>query len=255
MNGITNLFKSLSISKTKRVLIGYADTEGAPHRSDSKSSLWNMAIIFKYIVDDEFKVLEDCFHVAHFAMPKHIEKQSVSTPLKTHISAIKHLKEQHNCDDVCLCFWNAGHDNAVLGYYDVLTHFDTVDLLKCARDVSENKYSSYSIGNLCRQFNLVTNNTDSLHTALGDTIRLIKLLPRVGITNPELMLSYRKSHNTKTTNHETKSKSYQSGRGTVVEKNMPHGNKTVHRAKKHPTTRNSKVTDAINRAKGNHTIE
>jgi hypothetical protein len=121
-------------------------------------------------------------------MPKNLEKRTVTKPLKTHISAINHIRDEHRCDEVVLGFWNAPHDNAVLKYYDVLTDFKTVDLLKCARELSWNKYESYSIGKLCKQFNVMSD--EDIHTGLGDTLRMIKILPRVGITSVRFMKPY-----------------------------------------------------------------
>lgn len=196
MNSLTTYFSSLNISKRHiRTLVGYADTEGAPHRNDGKSSLWNMAIIFKHVVDNNsYKILEECFHVTHFAMPKKVDKHLVSKPFKTHLDTIDHLKKEHDCDRICLCFWNAPHDNAVLRYYDALGNFDTVDLLRCARDNSTVKYKSFSIGDLSKEFNF---KSSSLHTGLGDTLRMIKILPKVGIESPEKMSQYINRTNTK----------------------------------------------------------
>lgn len=255
MNVITNLFSSLKIKK--RILLGYADTEGAPHRAKSSSSLWNMAVIFKYIVDDDFNVLEECFHVTHFAMPKRIEKSQVTQPLKTHMSTIEHLKDTHNCDTVCLCFWNAPHDNAVLRYYESLSIFDTVDLLKCARDCSNNKYESYSIGALCRQFNVRSD--EAIHTGLGDTIRMIKILPRVGITEPKKMSPYIIKNVTTVAkpNHVQETIGEQRSISTIKKDEVHHHHQQakdgVRTREKHTTSsRSGRITDAIRRAKSHN---
>lgn len=183
-------FENLKI--TKKYLIGYADSEGAPHRGDGKSSLWNLAIIFKHIVDDNFIVVDECFHVTQFAMPKHSRKGDVTVPLQTHFDTINYLKNLHNCDRICLCFWNAPHDSAVLDtYQQSVLDIDTVDLLLCAKEHSKNMFKSYSIEKLCKQFNISTR--ESVHTALGDTIRMIHILPHVGISEPSKMLPYKKS--------------------------------------------------------------
>lgn len=182
MNVLTAIFETLTINKPspRRLLIGFADTEGVPHRKDSNSSLWNLVIIFKYITDENFNQLEECMHVTHFAMPKNLTKATVKKPLMTHIDAINHIKEAHDCNDVVLGFWNAPHDNAVLRYYDALTDFKTVDLLTVARECSGNKFDSYSIGYLAKKFNY--QQKEGIHTGLGDTLRMIKILPRVGIS-------------------------------------------------------------------------
>lgn len=208
MNNITQLFGKLKLSK--RILVGFADTEGAPHRKDGTSSLWNLVIIFKHIVDEDFNELESCMHVTHFAMPKNLEKRTVTKPLKTHISAINHIRDEHKCDEVVLGFWNAPHDNAVLKYYDVLTDFKTVDLLKCARECSGNKYESYSIGKLCKQFNVMSD--EDIHTGLGDTLRMIKILPRVGITSVRFMKPYI-NQKTKSITHKNVKKKRSSNNG------------------------------------------
>jgi hypothetical protein len=223
MNALTSLFKTLTIDSkvtTKRVLVGYADTEGVPNRGDGKSSLWDMCIIFKHIVDaTDYKVLDDCFHVCHVSLPKHQEKTTVKCNLKNHFDMIEHLKEKHSCDSICLCFWNAPHDNAVLRYYDI-TRFDTVDLLACARHYSDGKHESYSITNLCRKFNTLSNS--SIHTGLGDTIRMMNILPLVGITSPEKMSVFVK-HNSKyitssNTKRDNEKISCRRGQTTTVEK-------------------------------------
>lgn len=183
MNSLTKSFKSLSLSK--RILLGYADSEGAPYRGDGKSSLWDLCIIFKHVVDGEtFKSIEECFHVCHVSLPKYLTRSVVKSKLKHHFACVQHIKEEHSCDDICICFWNAGHDISVLKYYDIM-EFKTIDLLKCAKVHTKGKYDSYRLGDLCKRFNVTSDNP--IHTSLGDTIRMINVLPYLGITAPDKM--------------------------------------------------------------------
>lgn len=180
------LFQGLRL--TKRTLLGYADTEGVPHRGDGSSSLWDFCIIFKHIVaEDTFEILEDCFHVCHVTLPKHQEKSKVKKTLEAHFQSISHLQVAHRCDDICLCFWNSPHDMRVLGYYDMNKFAKTVDLLKCARARSPKKYESFSINKLCSS---MLHDGTSIHTGLGDTLRMISILPKVGISHPKCLLPY-----------------------------------------------------------------
>lgn len=267
MNSITNLLKSLSLQQQtkKRILVGFADTEGVPHRKDGSSSLWNLVVIFKYIVDEEFNQLEECMHVTHFAMPKNMDKMTVSKPLKTHISAINHIKEAHDCDDVVLGFWNAPHDNAVLNYYDALTDFKTVDLLKIAKDCSNNKFESYSIGKLSEQFNYQT--SESIHTGLGDTIRMIKILPRVGISGvyklkPYVNFDKKQTSNVKEKRHifrnvPTTSKESEDHDGKCNDTTKPKEKSRITRSRTDkgiPAPKDNPRTRAIRRAKENNRI-
>lgn len=113
-----------------RYLFGFADTEGAPHKKYSKSTLWDLSIVFRYVIDGEYKTLNDkVYHVCQFSMNQHAEKDSVRRPLKSFHSSVDHIKNHHKCDRVLLAFWNAPHDRAVLkksGFGDVWT----VDMMK-----------------------------------------------------------------------------------------------------------------------------
>lgn len=247
MNIITNLFQSLSLNSTRtRTLLAFADTEGTPHRGNGESSLWDMCIIFKHVVDgNDFKIIEDCFHVCHVSLPKNQSKKNVKSVLRHHFSTVAHLKEEHKCDNICLCFWGAPHDNAVLNYYNVLD-FDTVDLLTCARHCSDKKYDSYSIGKLCKQFNVRSD--ESIHTGLGDTLRMIDILPRVGIDSPEKMPPFKnhKSKHSSNTKHNVETTTAKRYSGTTIKKNENRNGKS--------TTSGNPRAKAVERAKQNATI-
>lgn len=188
MNSLTNSLRALTLKAPKRLLLGFADSEGAPHRGDGKSSLWDLCIIFKYVVDaDTFEILGDCFHVCHVSLPKYLTRNVVKTKLKHHFSVVQHIKEEHECQEVCIGFWNAGHDQSVLRYYDV-GGFWPLDLLKCARHHTGGLHESYNLGALCRKFNIET--LESIHTGLGDTLRMIHILPRLGISEPKKMSAF-----------------------------------------------------------------
>lgn len=178
------------MSNDRRTMLAFADSEGAPHRGKGESSLWDFCVVVKYIVSSEtFDVVEKCHHTFQFSMPKYMTRSVVKTSLKTHFDAINHLRVEHGCDDICFCFWNAPHDLSVLKYYD-LGNISTVDLLAVAKEATANKYKSYSIGSLCRQFGVEMTGNPKIHSGLGDVIRMIKLLPNLNITNTRMLLPY-----------------------------------------------------------------
>lgn len=199
MNSLSNSLRALTLKTPKRLLLGFADSEGAPHRGDGKSSLWDLCIIFKHVVDaDTFEIIEDCFHVCHVSLPKYLTRNMVKTKLKHHFSIVQHIREEHECQDVCIGFWNAGHDQSVLRYYDV-GGFWALDLLKCARHHTGGLHESYNLGALCRKFNIET--PESIHTGLGDTLRMIHLLPKLGISEPKKMSAFVKRTTDQKPNH------------------------------------------------------
>lgn len=170
-----------------RTLVAMCDSEGCPHKGDGKSSLWDFCAIFKYIVDEDFNLIENCFHTYQFSMPKYMTRTFVGTRLKSHFHMIEHLRKEHECDDVCFCFWNAPHDMRVLSYYGPCD-VKTVDLLVVAKKLSNNKYKSYNIGNLCEELKVESSTT--VHTGLGDVLRMIEILPHLGITSPKVLKPY-----------------------------------------------------------------
>lgn len=171
-----------------KTIIAISDSEGAPHRGQGQSSLWNFCIIMKYIVDsDTFELLQDCYHTFQFSMPKHLTRNVVKSSLSVHFEAINHVRKKYGCDNICFCFWNSPHDLSVLNYYD-LGKILTIDLLVLAKVVTKNKYDSYSISDLCKTLDVKTE--VKLHTAMGDVIRIIDLLPKLNIDNTKLLKSY-----------------------------------------------------------------
>lgn len=116
--------------KKLRYLFGFADTEGAPHKKFSKSNLWDLSIVFRYVIDGQYRTIDpNIYHVCQFSMNQHAEKNSVQRPLKSFRSSVDHIKKHHQCDRVLLAFWNDSHDRAVLkksGFGDVWT----VDMMK-----------------------------------------------------------------------------------------------------------------------------
>jgi hypothetical protein len=179
-------FSDLTVGDQKRYLFGYGDTEGAPHRQGSNSNLWNISIIFKYVVDPTGTILSKIFHTCNFSFEKNNPTPNIRIPLQTHLDSIVFLKELYECSDICICFWNAPHDKAVLRHYKVDQWFHTVDLLPIARSLNKN-IDNFSVGALAQRFGLRT--SERLHTALGDTNRMISLLPFLGISDPKVLVS------------------------------------------------------------------
>lgn len=186
-----------------RIMVALCDTEGAPHRGGGDSSLWDFCAIMHYVVDgDTFELLEECYHTFQFSMPKHLTRHVVKHSITSHFHAMDHIRQKYNCDGICFCFWNAGHDLSVLNYYDLGT-ITTVDLLAVARAHTKNTHESYSIENLCKEFDIKCN--VKLHSALGDVIRLGELLPYLGINDTTIYnTSVEKKKSTRKTTHEQK---------------------------------------------------
>ena len=119
-------------TKIMRYLFGFADTEGSPNRRSSSSSLWDFNIIFKYVVENNpvWKTTEDVYHICQFSCTKWC-RESNKSPLKSFNRSINYLMDHHNCDRICLCFWNAPHDRSIFkhsGLYD--SRITTLDLMK-----------------------------------------------------------------------------------------------------------------------------
>lgn len=114
-----------------KYLFGLADTEGVPHRKNSKSNLWDIAIVFKYVFQGEppWDTLEETYHVCQFSCAKWSTSDSIGPPLASFQNSIRHLLKHHDCDRLCLCFWNAPHDRAVLKKLNVAELY-TLDLMQ-----------------------------------------------------------------------------------------------------------------------------
>lgn len=169
-----------------RFLVGFSDTEGVPNKKGSKSSLWNFFTVISYIVDlkGDRPVIERVFHTLNLSIPKHQHSESdVIPPLECHLASLAYLKQIHSCDRIYLCFWNAPHDMGVLKHYNVNLGFSAIDLLRWARrfaPLHKGRITSFSLKNLSSHFNLKSNKTwDKAHTGIGDTFRMIELLPLV----------------------------------------------------------------------------
>lgn len=198
MQVLENLFARLSVSsarnRRKSYLVGFADTEGAPHRSD-KSNLWEFACVIDHIyyTDGEIKKLHSpiIFNVS--------TDKNASRTRKTHqhitnvISHINHIKTMYEVDDILLLFWGAGHDQAALKkcFGDKPLPFCIQDLLTIARSTCGKRFTSYSLENVFQASKNASDNTVSLfsqHSALGDTFRLQSIFWNLGlrIVNPKL---------------------------------------------------------------------
>lgn len=186
---LEELFQKLSIRTAttppqRRVLLGFSDTEGTPHRKNSTSSLHDLVILFRYVVDAKtFDIIETVDYMSHVALPKNVkDTKAVKGVLKTHFDAIKYFSKRADCESVCIGYWNAPHDKAVLRHYIDELPFQTVDLLHVARQLKPG-YKSYSLSHIAREHKI------KVHTALGDTLRLIQVLEKLQL-EPSLFLSF-----------------------------------------------------------------
>lgn len=172
-----------------KILLGYADTEGTPHKKNNASELWNVAIVFKYLIhnDNEAKP-EEIFNVAHLSLNKRADKKDVKDSLKTHFGAIEFIRKMYECDQVRVGFWGASHDMAVLSSYNMhdICPFVPIDLLSMARSLNKDndEIKSYNIGKLCEHFGVRVDEEHKVHTGLGDVIRMIQLFPHLGMNDP-----------------------------------------------------------------------
>lgn len=161
-----------------RTLVGYGDTEGTPHNPSNDSELWNMYIVFKHVIHDDDDV-QQIFHVTHLSINKNADKKQIRPALSTHYSCIQNLKDFYNCDDVRVGFWGASHDIAVLNSYDVKHDIQALDLLAVVRNSNVDD-GPYNIGRMCVKHNIVDVDAH-IHTALGDVLRMVKLLEKLGV--------------------------------------------------------------------------
>jgi hypothetical protein len=171
-----------------KIVIGYCDTEGTPHVRSNESELWNVAIVFKHVVDTEGVVKpQDIFHVTHLSLNKKAKRSDIKKPLGVHFKAIEFIKETYDAGNVHVGFWGAGHDMAVLKSYGQPIPFIPFDLLSIAKRINkDNGLQSYNIGNLCNHFGV--HGKIRIHTGLGDVLRTIDLLPYLGISTSDLLV-------------------------------------------------------------------
>lgn len=163
-----------------RVLVGFGDTEGTPHVKTNNSELWNIAILFKHVTSGE--KVDDIFHVAHLVINKRAQKNEVKDSLRAHFQAVEYIRDMYQCDKVHVGFWNAPHDIAVLNSYQEKYPIHAFDLLKMARERNKD-IKSFNIGKLCDEFGVEC--SEKVHTGLGDVIRMVSLLPHLGISTSE----------------------------------------------------------------------
>lgn len=185
------LRKVIKKSNLKRHLIGFADSEGVPHRNH-KNNLWNVSIIFKFIVDEEFVNVNDIFHTTHFACQKNIGSD-YNDSVRTYFNHLEMLKARYETDSIYLCFWNAPHDVAVLKKCGI-DNYKYIDLLKWAQHTEfSEKPKNYTINEMFKTFK-GKGELNSLHTGLGDTVRMIKIYEHIqnqnGWTDAELLKSF-----------------------------------------------------------------
>ena len=172
-----------------KILLGYADTEGTPHKKSNDSELWNVVIVFKYIIyDDNEEKPEEIFNVAHLSLNKRADKKDVTDSLKTHFGAIEFIRKMYECEQVRVGFWGASHDMAVLNSYNLedICPFIPIDLLCMARSLNKDndEIKSYNIGKLCEHFGVGVDDQHKVHTGLGDVLRMIQLFPHLGMNDP-----------------------------------------------------------------------
>ena len=117
-----------------RYLCGFGDSEGAPHRTNSKSTLWDLSVVFTHVVDSaqDWELVEsELFHVCQFTHSKWSGTCSaaVAGPLRSFENSIQFLLNHYNCTHACLIFWNAPHDRAVLTHSKFSMPVFTLDLM------------------------------------------------------------------------------------------------------------------------------
>lgn len=176
MINLLNKFKSLRIENKKKYIVGFADTEGMAYRKDINSSLWDFNIIFKYVLDENLKSMQNIFNIAHFACAKQSDPKLIKPALLSHLNTIQTLRNHYNATNIILCFWNAPHDDKVLKHY-VDHDFIIVDLLPWARKSIDNYSGKMSISKLSTYFDIQYDN--KIHSALGDTQRLIDIIHKI----------------------------------------------------------------------------
>lgn len=173
--------------KSNRFLVAFLDTEGVPHRSKSRTELWNSFVMFRYVVEfyNGFIWFEkrDVFHTAHFVQEKH--STHTQKMLQCHFGYIDMLVEKYEVGGVILLCWNAPHDRAVFNYYldrfkfpkPVGTLFQFVDVLPEIRKLKLGT-KSHSLGDV--GLSLGCKISGELHTALEDTLLMERIILKVG---------------------------------------------------------------------------
>ena len=181
-----------------RYLIGFCDTEGMPQNRRLKSSLWNMYVLFRYTVDmmperHPPKVTK-CCHSTHIAIEQKVDHEMVKKPLACHLASLDYIKYITKAYKILVCFWNAPHDRRVIEHYGLDLKFQFVDLLRWARKF---KYQhnppieSFSLKNLVDRFDINHDEEHSWnkgHTALGDVLNMMEVIPKVSMANDEYSL-------------------------------------------------------------------
>lgn len=171
MNKLLSAFQRLRVSPitSRRILIGYADTEGAPHRKVNGNAIWNMNIIFRHVIDESGKELERVYHCNHIILSKNHDKKDIVKSWKVFNGVNDDIMNEHDCDQYILVFWNAPHDRAVLKTYDIEYH--TIDALRRFKEMNS-KYKSYKLAHICKSNKI---NVNPNHTAFFDAKALMLL--------------------------------------------------------------------------------
>lgn len=170
----------------KRFLLAFADTEGMARK---KSNLWNALVAVRYVVDvegNQVSSINKVFHSSHLCVEQHFAHENVKKPLNCFFEHFNYLKKFYCCDKIMVCFWNAPHDKRVLSFYSQKLPFECVDLLKYAREFKtkhEPPIESFALDKLIKRFKLDVNG--KTHTALGDTINMLQILPKLTLIDDE----------------------------------------------------------------------
>lgn len=220
-----------------RILVAFGDSEGTPHVKSNNSELWNLALIFKYVLSDD-GIEEEIFHTTHLTINKNADKAQIKDPLQTHFKVVEYIRNMYECDRVHVGFWNAPHDMAVLNSYGKYP-ITAIDLLSNARKQNKDLDTSFNIGNLCRKFNIKENNTD-VHTGLGDVLRMIRLIPYLNLDIHKVMFN---QANTK--QHVDKKIIRRRGIGIATEAKKSNTTTTNHVIRRHAWTHPRAHTDEI----------
>lgn len=177
MNALLNAFRTLRVSpiehQRRRILIGYADTEGAPHRKTNGNSIWNMSILFRHVVNaDDFEEVQKVYHSNHIVLSKNHEKKIIKKTWNIFNQVNEDIMNECECESYILVFWNAPHDKAVLKHYGI--EYETVDALPLFKK-KHPKFKSYTLSHVCqsKQINVKPN-----HTGYFDSKALMQLMEK-----------------------------------------------------------------------------
>ena len=140
------------MSKFKmRSLFALVDTEGG-----ITNQLWQSTILVNAIVDrnrrNEMHFVEDVFHLIQFSSEKNMQSK---TCFSSNVSAINFLLKKHECEEIILAAWNAGHDSNVLSSVfssELNNKVKYVDLIPFVRNLELKDVENYKLNSLLNMY-------------------------------------------------------------------------------------------------------